>query len=150
MVFKNNLYIILLLLLFLSSKIYSQAEDGKGNYILIGNTIGLKEIKKKNIKEIFAGEKGYWANKSKIILVLPSSKNPLAEVVAKNTYNMSVMSMQKYWLSLTFQGNVNPPLFMDDDLATIKFIESNPGAVGFILEANFKNTKAEKISIEKQ
>lgn len=150
MVFKNNINIIFLLLLILSSKIYSQAENSNYNYILIGNTIGLKEINKKNIKEIFAGEKGYWANKNKITLVLPSSKNPLAEVIAKNIYNMSVMGMQKYWLSLTFQGNVSPPLFMDDDLATIKFIESNPGAVGFILEANYKNTKAEKISIEKQ
>jgi hypothetical protein len=81
-------------------------------------------------------------------ITVPSSKNPICSSISKNIYNMSVMGMQKYWLSLTFQGNITPPVFLENDDETIKFIENNPGAIGFISETNSNKTKALKIVIE--
>ena len=148
MAFKKYLYHTTFVILFLMSKqICSQTQKIKDNYILISNTTGINKISGKQLKNIFAGEISYWLNKNKIVLVLPSSKNPLAAAIAKDIYDMSIMSLQKYWLALTFQGNINPPIFLDDDDATIKFIENNPGALGFILEINSNKTKAEIISV---
>lgn len=131
-----------------SEKITSQIQNNSIEYIIIGNNIGTQKLSSKNLKNIFNGEKTFWGNKNKIILTLPSSKNPLCSIISKNIYNMSVMGMQKYWLSLTFQGNITPPVFLENDEETIKFIENNPGSIGFILETNLNKTKAQKISIE--
>jgi ABC-type phosphate transport system substrate-binding protein len=47
-------------------------------------------------------------------------------------FDGTVKSMQKYWLSLVFQGRSNPPIFLENDQETIQFIQKNPGAIGFI------------------
>jgi ABC-type phosphate transport system substrate-binding protein len=151
MAFKQYIYHLIFPLLFIllsREKLISQTQNNSNNYIVIGNAIGVQKLTSKNLKEIFYGEKTFWANKNKITLTVPSSKNPLCSSISKNIYNMSVMGMQKYWLSLTFQGSITPPVFLENDDETIKFVESNPGAIGFILETNSNKTKAEKIVIE--
>ena len=44
--------------------------------------------------------------------------------------------MQKFWLSLVFQGRNNPPVFLDSDKDIISYIEKNPGAIGIISRSN--------------
>jgi ABC-type phosphate transport system substrate-binding protein len=151
MAFKQYIYHLIFPLLFIllsREKLISQTQNNSNNYVVIANAIGVQKLTSKNLKEIFYGEKTFWANKNKITLTLPSSKNQLCSIISKNIYNMSVMGMQKYWLSLTFQGNITPPVFIENDDETIKFIENNPGSIGFILETNLNKTKAEKIVIE--
>lgn len=151
MAFKQYIYRLIISLTFIliaSEKIACQIQNNAVNYIVIANNIGVQKLSSKNLKNIFYGEKTFWGNKNKITLTLPSSKNPLCSIISKNIYKMSIMGMQKYWLSLTFQGNISPPIFLENDEETIKFIENNPGAIGFILEANATKTKAQKILIE--
>lgn len=148
---KIHIYSLIFSLLFTlltSEKIKGQTQNNSNNYVVIGNDIGVQKLTSKNLKGIFNGEKTFWGNKNKIILTVPSSKNPICSSISKNIYNMSVMGMQKYWLSLTFQGNITPPVFLENDDETIKFIENNPGAIGFISETNSNKTKALKIVIE--
>jgi hypothetical protein len=44
--------------------------------------------------------------------------------------------MQKYWLSLVFQGRADPPMFFGSDEETIKFVTNNKGSIGFIRTKN--------------
>jgi len=56
--------------------------------------------------------------------------------VAKEVYKTSVSGMQKFWVSLVFQGRANAPHSFDNDEETIKFIQKNKGAIGFISKNN--------------
>ena len=40
--------------------------------------------------------------------------------------------MQKYWLSLVFQGRTSPPVFLDSDAEIIAYVLKTPGAIGVI------------------
>jgi len=108
------------------------AQSQTTNFQIIGNSTGLKEVSLKECKSIFKGKYSNWKTNEQVIIVLPTSKNDVSQVVAKVIFDGTVKSMQKYWLSLVFQGRSNPPIFLENDQETIQFIQKNPGAIGFI------------------
>ena len=111
---------------------FIQAKSQTSNIQIIGNSTGLKEVTLKECKSIFKGKYSNWKTNEQVIIVLPTSKNEISEIVAKLIFDGTVKSMQKYWLSLVFQGRSNPPIFLENDQETIQFIQKNPGAIGFI------------------
>ncbi len=127
----NMKRIIILFILFMSIG-FSNANAQTPAIQVIGNTTGLREVTIKECKAIFKGKYSNWKNQEQVIIVLPNSKNSIAEDVAKYFFDGSVKSMQKYWLSLVFQGRGNPPVFLENDQETIQFIQKNPGSIGFI------------------
>jgi ABC-type phosphate transport system substrate-binding protein len=106
------------------------------NFIVIGNEIGTKTITRKQLTAIFKSEKAFWSNGNPVLVVIPSVKNELVNSVAKEVYKTSVSGMQKFWVSLVFQGRANAPHSFDNDEETIKFIQKNKGAIGFISKNN--------------
>jgi ABC-type phosphate transport system substrate-binding protein len=125
----RKLFVLLILLITAGViQVHSQTRD----FQVIGNNTGLREVTLKECKAIFKGKYSNWKNQEQVIIVLPTSKNSIAESIAKNIFDGSIKSMQKYWLSLVFQGRGNPPVFLENDQETIQFIQKNPGAIGFI------------------
>ncbi len=129
---KGIVYIAIILGWFCTSTAYAQA------YTFIGNETGFKTAKLKYVKEVFKGKYGLWNNKETVIIVIPSTKSSSAEGAAKYLYGTSVLGMQKYWLSLVFQGRANPPVFLNSDEDIIEYVSKNPGAIG-IVNASTKN-----------
>ena len=117
----------------LSVKLFAQNNE---EYMVIVNESVNSTIKKKEINSYLKGEKNYWPGGSKVIITLPSQKSELADVIAQNIFKTNITGMQKYWLSLVFQGRVDPPHFMMTDEETIAFVKSNKGAVGIINPKN--------------
>jgi len=140
--FKRITYIITIISLLSIGKLYSQVTD---DYVIIANEIGTSALTQKQVIEYAKGEKNFWTNNKKVIIALPSAKSDLATPVAKSIYKTTASGMQKYWLSLVFQGRADPPLFFATDEEVIKHVQNNKGAIGFI---NSKNkTLAESLLI---
>jgi ABC-type phosphate transport system substrate-binding protein len=114
---------------------------------VVGNNTGYTSVSTKVIKDVFKGKYSLWSNKESIIIVLPSSKAVNAEAVAKYLYGTTFSGMQKYWLSLVFQGRANPPVFLDSDDEIIEYVKENSGAVGIVSSTNKNITNTIKISI---
>ena len=100
--------------------------------VVIGNDIGNTTLTQKQIIAYAKGEKTFWQNAKKVIIALPSAKSELVNVVASAIYKTNSGGVQKYWLSLVFQGRADPPIFFGTDEETIRFVEKNKGAIGFI------------------
>jgi len=129
------LYIMIFLFGFLP---FTKGQQDLYNQLnLIGNQTFYETINRQVLIEIFKGRTQYWPNKQKVILVLPSTKSELAPIVAAAVFGGTAGEMQKYWLSLVFQGRGNPPVFLRTSEDIYKFIASNPGAIGFI-KSDFK------------
>jgi ABC-type phosphate transport system substrate-binding protein len=123
-------YLLALTLLICSTNLRAQKQFE--DFILIGNTIGAKELKVFNMLKIFKGQQSNWNNGNSVTLVLPSTKTSSSEQIAKLVYNTSTSGMQKYWLGLVFQGRANPPVFMDSTEEMIRFVQRTPGAIALI------------------
>jgi hypothetical protein len=119
-----------------------------GNLVVIGNKVDQKSMKKNSLINVFKGRLNSWNNGSIVLIVLPSQKNENSSEVAKTVYGTSVKGMQKFWLSLVFQGRSNPPIFLDTDEEIIKYIQKNPGSIGLI-SGNSEYPKNLRIEITK-
>jgi hypothetical protein len=113
----------------------------------VGNNTGYSSVSLTIMKNVFKGKYSVWSNKESITIVLPSSKATNAEAIATYLYGTSFSGMQKYWLSLVFQGRANPPVFLDNDDEIIEYVKDNPGAVGIVNSTNKNITNSIKITI---
>jgi ABC-type phosphate transport system substrate-binding protein len=109
------------------------AQSALPELTVIGNKTGIESTSLKEIKQIFKGKYSSWPiAKSTVTIVLPSPKSPNAQKVATQIYGNTVSGVQKYWLSLVFQGRANPPIFLDSDEEIIEIVRKNSGSIGII------------------
>ena len=141
--FKKILRLMAIILLATSGKLFCQVTD---DVVIIANDIGTTTLNKKQLVLYAKGEKNFWANNKKVIITLPSAKSELATSVANSIYKTTASGMQKYWLSLVFQGRADPPLFFASDEEVIKYVQNNKGAIGFISSKN--KSMAESLLID--
>lgn len=127
---KARLNLLIILLFFLSNFVAAQGEIN--NVQIVGNNIGTVNLKKNTLINVFRGRVTTWDNKKTVTVVLPSQKNGSAVLVAEVIYNTTLKGMQKFWLSLVFQGRANPPIFLDTDEEIIRYVQNNPGSIGVI------------------
>lgn len=99
---------------------------------VVGNDIGITSLTQSELVSIFKPKNNRWENNRPVILVLPGASSEINQQVSNQIYAKSFVAVQKYWLSLVFQGRFNAPYFFNTDEETISFIQKTPGAIGFV------------------
>ena len=124
----------LLILSFVLALQVVKAQQKPSDFILIHNNSGVgSTITKAEIAKIFHGKYSRWPKTQKqVILVLPSSKHTQAPVIAKLMGFSSFKEMQKFWLSMVFQGRFGAPLFYDTNQEMVDYINRNSGSAAII------------------
>lgn len=140
---KLKIIAVFLFMLVAGKSVFAQLSP---DLVVIGNETGNNSLSKKQTLLYAKGESNFWANGKKVVVALPSQKSELAPTVATTIYKTTVNGMQKYWLSLVFQGRTDPPFFFATDEETIRFVQNNKGAIGFIHAKN--KSKAADLVIE--
>lgn len=102
------------------------------SFQVVGNQTGLSGVTQAELVSIFKPKNNRWENNRPIIIVLPGAASPINEEVSQQIYSRSFVAVQKYWLSLVFQGRFNAPYFFNSDDETLNFIRKTPGAIGFV------------------
>lgn len=131
---KITIIIILLFAILGGERLYGQASMSA--VTVIGNKTGFSSNSAKEIKQVFRGKYASWSTREQVIIVLPASKSSSAETVASVVYGNTVSGVQKYWLSLVFQGRANPPVFLDTDEEVINYVKKTSGSIGVISSGN--------------
>lgn len=110
----------------------AHAQSAWGELSIIGNKIGYQQLKAQQARNVFRAQMTTWPNKVAVTIALPSPKSTTSEPVARLIYGTRPSSVQKFWLSLVFQGRATPPQFFDSDQELILFVQRTPGAIGVI------------------
>jgi hypothetical protein len=134
-IMRAHIFILIAFTLALSNFVSGQSTD-LNSVVIIGNSTGFSTMKKNTLINVFKGRLDSWNNGNTVKIVLPSQKNESSTLTAKVIYGTTVKGMQKFWLSLVFQGRANPPVFLDSDEEIIRYIQKNPGSVGVINKNN--------------
>ena len=133
---KITIIITLLFAIIGGDSLYGQVSMNA--VIIIRNKTGFSSNSAKEIKQVFRGKYANWSTREQVIIVLPASKSSSAEIVASVIYGNTVSGVQKYWLSLVFQGRSNPPVFLDSDEEIINYVKRTSGSIGVISSGNQK------------
>jgi hypothetical protein len=134
MAFRKKYFSLILVFFFFGSNLL--VGQISSEIIVIGNDIGFTTLNKKQLIAYAKGEKNFWLNGKKVVISLPSTKTDMAAIISEIIYKTNPVGMQKYWLSLVFQGRADPPVFISSEEETIKFIQNNKGSIGFINSKN--------------
>jgi len=106
--------------------------------VYFGNDLGLNAMPNAKVQRVFTGKETLWKNGKTVVICLPGTKSPKAEEIYSKVYNKSVKEVQKFWLSLVFQGRAKSPMFFDTDQEMVDYIKRTPGAIG-VLSADKKS-----------
>ncbi|MFN6040020.1 MAG: hypothetical protein ACK452_16240 [Bacteroidota bacterium] len=118
--------------------LFAICQDGLG---VLANSSSSTEMNFNEAKSYIKGKYNFWNNNNKVIIVLPSTKNPSSSKVAQKFYNTNPDGVKRYWLSLVFQGRSTSPVFLDTDKEIAEYILKNPGAIGVVSEEQWKATE---------
>lgn len=129
--YRNKLILFLCIIgtVFLSSEIKAQNNE----LIFIGNEIGAAEMSFSKMVEYYKAKTAYWDNNKAVTICLPGTKSPDAERICSIIYKKSVRDVQKFWLSIVFQGRAKSPMFFEREEEMIEYIKKTPGAIGVLL-----------------
>ena len=100
--------------------------------VYFANGSGVSSLKDDKLTRVFTGKETYWGNDKQIVVCLPSTKSESSTEVCQKVYHQSVKDVQKFWLSIVFQGRAKSPKFFDTEQEMIDFVKRNPGAIGVL------------------
>jgi len=99
----------------------------------IGNVSGAPaDMRQSELKAVLMGETQRWKNGKRIIIALMKTNTALGKTTSLKIYDMSGDELNKYWLSLVFQGKAQAPVFFTSVSDLQNFVAQNPGAIGII------------------
>ena len=105
----------------------------EGNFAVLANPqAGVTNMKYSEFISIMKGEKSYWKNGNKVSIALLKTSTKAGEAIAKSVYGMTGDELNKYWLSLVFQGKAAAPFFFDTESDLKSFVARTNGAIGII------------------
>jgi len=99
---------------------------------LVANVPGGGDFDGDYALSLIRGENKNWDGGADAIVVLPSRQSLLHDTVAREVFSSSGRSMQRRWFQLVFSGRVNAPKYLDSDVAVMKFVLENEGAIGIV------------------
>jgi len=133
----------MMLLFFALATTISNANAQEASLVAIGNKAGTPaQMNLKELRSVLKGERQRWNNGTKVVIALMKTSTPAGTVTSKKIYNMSGDDLDKYWLSLVFQGKAKAPVFFNSASELQDFVAQTPGAIGVIegtVSANANN-----------
>lgn len=85
------------------------------------------------LRKIFLGEKQFWDDNSRIVLLVRSPVSRERDVVLTKIYRMGEAEFQQYWIAKVFRAEVSskPKIVYSTDM-TRELVTVLPGAIGFL------------------
>lgn len=133
MVFRL-LHTWLLVVLFSLSAISNVAGQPGVDYWVIGNTVGVEQLSAKQVENVFTGTLTLWKNGNSVTVVMHDSKSDECQKTADLFFKGSVMALQKFWLSIVFQGRSSPPVFLKTHDEIVSYVQQNEGAIAIVYQ----------------
>lgn len=99
----------------------------------IGNSVGAPaQMNFQELRSVLKGEKQRWVNGTKVVIALMKTSTPTGISTSQKIYGLSGDDLDKFWLSLVFQGKAKAPVFFNSVSDLQSFVAQTPGAIGII------------------
>ncbi|HUF88765.1 MAG TPA: hypothetical protein VMR66_02160 [Gemmatimonadota bacterium] len=85
------------------------------------------------LRKIFLGEKQFWDDNSRIVLLVRAPVARERDTVLTKIYRMGEAEFQQYWIAKVFRAEVSskPKIVYSSDM-TSELVTALPGAIGFL------------------
>ncbi|HEV2131701.1 MAG TPA: hypothetical protein VGR27_11390 [Longimicrobiaceae bacterium] len=107
--------------------------DGRAVAIVVHPQTAVDNISFAQLRSIFLGEQQFWADRSRITLLVRAPVAAEREFVLNRIYRMNEAQFRQYWIAKMFRAEVasGPKIVISSDM-TRELVSAIPGAIGFI------------------
>lgn len=111
--------------------------DGGAVAIVVHPQTAVDNLSFAQLRSIFLGEQQFWADRSRITLLVRAPVAAEREFVLNRIYRMNEAQFRQYWIAKMFRAEVasGPKIVVSSDM-TRELVSAIPGAIGFIPAAD--------------
>lgn len=105
--------------------------------IVVHPSVAVSNLSFDELRTIFLGERQFWPDRSRIILMVRAPAAYERELVLNRIYRMSEEQFRQYWIGKMFRAEVasGPKLVYSNDMAR-ELVTAIPGAISFMLASD--------------
>lgn len=146
MAIKNGLRLSLYLIcICLSFSILSQQPQLN---IVVNPSVGVHELTTGQIRRIFSMRQTSWQDQQPVIVYVLDNQHPTHKQFTTSVLHMFPYQLERIWNQLTYSGQGDRPITVNDEQQMLKMISEHPGAIGYLpfvpKDANVKSVKVIK------
>lgn len=127
---KNLILTIVILLVALITEVNAQSFQ-----VIVNEANATESISKQDLSDIFLKKKSKWDDGVAISPVDLNTRSTTRVAFSIEVHEKSIGAIRSYWQQAAFSGDGSAPLERQSDADVISFVQSNPGAVGYISDA---------------
>lgn len=103
--------------------------------VIINEANAVESISKKDLSDIFLKKKSKWDDGSTITPVDLGTRSGTRAAFSIDVHGQSIGAIRSYWQQAAFSGAGTAPLERSSDADVIAFVQSYPGAIGYISDS---------------
>jgi phosphate transport system substrate-binding protein len=124
-----------------SSREQTKPEQKEALAIIVNRSNPVTKLTLSEVRRIFLGEQGHWANGHRITVVMLDQGWPERKAALKSIYRMNESDFKRYFVQATFTGAVfSPPKTLATPEGARKFILNLPSAIGYVAAGQVDDT----------
>src|SRR5688572_8515134 len=116
----------------LATMLFSAALGAAGFKVVVHPSTEVSTLTKSELSDYLLKRKLTWPNGKAVIPVDLPEKSEVRAAVVRDVFGRSASAIKSYWNQQIFSGRAIPPAEKASDEQVVAFIESSPGAIGYV------------------
>lgn len=100
--------------------------------LIVNDTNSTTSISKKDASSFFMKKTSKWTDGTMLAPVDQKAGSAVREDFSQSVLGKNVSAVKSYWQQAVFSGKGTPPAEKSTDEEVIAFVQSNPGAIGYV------------------
>ncbi len=108
-------------------------EENGGIAIVVHKDTAVSNLSMTELRSIFLANQQFWADRSRIILLVRAPQSDERDYVLNTIYQMDEVEFRKYWIAKMFRAEVprGPKIVFSTDM-TLDLVVAIPGSISFM------------------
>lgn len=103
-----------------------------GFKIVVGTDHPARSVTPNELSRVFMLKAARWDDGTSTLPVDQPPESPVREAFSRVIHGRSVSAIKRFWQSRIFSGKGDPPPELATDAAVLKYVEEQPGSVGYV------------------
>jgi len=100
--------------------------------VIVNKGNPVNSLTKEEVSKLFLKKTTQWDNGESVLPVDLSVLSATRKAFSETLLSKTAAAVRSYWQQQAFSGRGVPPLQKDNENAVLKYVQDNPGAIGYI------------------
>lgn len=109
-----------------------RAEDHPDFLVVVNTANPVRSLTTEDVSRLFLKEVTAWASGQQVLPVDQSENSSVRAAFTRQVLRRKIAAVKAYWQQRIFSGRDLPPPVRTSDAEVIRYVEANPGAIGYL------------------